>query len=85
MSRRICLTRKSANWPLPGTITSQELEETVRPARLVKLINTLNAEGVRKYSRLPPEELISKMETASRESAEYHQALDPFSRCRVSW
>jgi uncharacterized protein (TIGR03083 family) len=55
--------------------------------QLVALIDHLNAEGVRQYSRLPPEELISMMETASRESAEYHQALDPFERAMfpVSW
>src|ERR1019366_3196425 len=28
--------------------------------------------------RLSPDELISRMEGASKESAEYHQALDPF-------
>jgi uncharacterized protein (TIGR03083 family) len=55
--------------------------------QLVALINHLNAEGVRQYSRLPTEELISRMETASRESAEYHRALDPFGRAMfpVSW
>jgi uncharacterized protein (TIGR03083 family) len=55
--------------------------------QLVALIDHLNAEGVRQYSRLPPDELISRMETASRESAEYHQALDPFERAMfpVSW
>ena len=64
-----------------------ENSKKLSPARLVTLINSLNAEGVRKYDRLPPDELISKMETASRESAEYHQALDPFSRAMfpVSW
>jgi uncharacterized protein (TIGR03083 family) len=44
-------------------------------------------EGVRQYSRLHPDELISRMETASREIAEYHQALDPFGTAMfpVSW
>jgi uncharacterized protein (TIGR03083 family) len=57
------------------------------PTQLVTLINTLNAEGVRQYSRLEPHDLISRMETASRESAEYHQALDPFGTAMfpVSW
>jgi uncharacterized protein (TIGR03083 family) len=56
-------------------------------AKLVTLINTLNAEGVCKYRRLPPDELISKMQAASRESAEYHLALDPFAPAMfpVSW
>jgi len=55
--------------------------------KLVTLINSLNSEGVRQYSRLPPEELILKMEAASRESAEYHQALEPFAPAifPVSW
>jgi uncharacterized protein (TIGR03083 family) len=64
-----------------------ENSKKLSPAKLVTLINSLNAEGVRQYSRLRPEELISKMEAASRESAEYHQALDPFSTAMfpVSW
>jgi uncharacterized protein (TIGR03083 family) len=56
-------------------------------ADLVALINSLNAEGVKKYRRLSPDELISRMELASRESAEYHQSLDPFASAifPVSW
>jgi uncharacterized protein (TIGR03083 family) len=56
-------------------------------AELVALINTLNAEGVHEYGRLSPNELISRMEAASRESTEYHQALDPFALAMfpVSW
>jgi uncharacterized protein (TIGR03083 family) len=55
--------------------------------KLIALINTLNAEGVRRYRQLSPEELIARMETSSRESAEYHQALDPFGTAMfpVSW
>jgi uncharacterized protein (TIGR03083 family) len=64
-----------------------ENSKKLTPAKLVTLINFLNAEGVRQYGRLPPDELISKMEMASRESAEYHQALDPFGTAMfpVSW
>jgi len=64
-----------------------ENSKKLSPAKLVTLINSLNAEGVRKYSRLHPDELISRMEAASRESAEYHQALDPFGPAMfpVSW
>jgi uncharacterized protein (TIGR03083 family) len=56
-------------------------------ADLVTLINSLNADGVKKYSQLSPGELISRMESASRESAEYHQSLDPFAPAvfPVSW
>ena len=35
------------------------------PEKLIALINSLNAEGVRKYGQLSPDELISRMETAS--------------------
>ena len=45
---------------------------------LVTLINSLNAEGVRAYGQLSPEELISWMESASRDSAKYHRLIDPF-------
>jgi uncharacterized protein (TIGR03083 family) len=56
-------------------------------ADLVALINRLNAEGVQKYRQLSAEELIARMESASKESAEYHQLLDPFARAMfsVSW
>jgi uncharacterized protein (TIGR03083 family) len=64
-----------------------ENSKKLSPEKLLTLINSLNAEGVRQYSRLHPDDLISRMETASRESAEYHQALDPFGRAMfpVSW
>ncbi len=55
--------------------------------QLVALINHLNAEGVRAYSQLSPDELISRMESASRDSAKYHRLIDPFARAMfpVSW
>ncbi|MGH9681327.1 MAG: maleylpyruvate isomerase family mycothiol-dependent enzyme, partial [Candidatus Acidiferrales bacterium] len=64
--------------------------ENSRPlpsAELLALVNSFNAEGVRRYAWLSPDELISRMEAASRESAEYHQALDPFAAAMfpVSW
>jgi len=64
-----------------------ENSKKLSPAKLATLINSLNAEGVRQYSRLHPYELILKMEAASRESAEYHRALDPFGTAMfpVSW
>ena len=54
---------------------------------LVAFINELNRQGVEMYSRLGPAVLISLMEIASRESAEFHQALDPFAEAAfaVSW
>jgi uncharacterized protein (TIGR03083 family) len=64
-----------------------EKSKIIPPTELVVLINALNAEGVRRYRRLSADELISRMEAASRESAEYHQALDPFAPAMfpVSW
>jgi uncharacterized protein (TIGR03083 family) len=54
---------------------------------LTAFINQLNHEGVTLYRRLSPRVLISLMELASRESAEYHASLDPFSPAAfaVSW
>lgn len=55
--------------------------------QLAELINRLNDEGVRLYRRLSPAVLIALMELASRESAEYHQSLDPYATAKfgVSW
>src|ERR1700693_1273560 len=43
-----------------------ENSKKLSPAKLVALINSLNAEGVRQYSRLNPNDLISRMEAASK-------------------
>jgi uncharacterized protein (TIGR03083 family) len=53
----------------------------------VAFINRLNREGVSMYRRLSPAVLIAMMEIASRESAEFHQALDPMALAAfsVSW
>jgi len=55
--------------------------------KLLSLINTLNAEGVRVYGALNLDELISRIEVASRELAEYMKGLDPFAPAifPVSW
>lgn len=62
-------------------------KKVISPAELLALINSLNAEGVRQYSRLSTDELISRMEAASRELAEYLQSPDPFAPAMfaVSW
>jgi uncharacterized protein (TIGR03083 family) len=54
---------------------------------LVAYVNQLNQDGVAIYSRLSPSVLIPLMELASRESAAFHQSLDPFSPAKfeVSW
>jgi len=64
-----------------------ENSKKLSPDQLVALINHLNAEGVRAHSQLGPGELISRMEAASKESAEYHRTLDPFAPAMfpVSW
>jgi uncharacterized protein (TIGR03083 family) len=64
-----------------------ENSKKLTPDKLLALINTLNAEGVRVYGSLCPEDLISRMEAASRELADYLQALDPFAPAvfPVSW
>lgn len=57
------------------------------PTDLVAFIDRLNEEGVRFLGRLSPSMLISLMQVASSESAEYHQSLDPFTPAafNVSW
>jgi uncharacterized protein (TIGR03083 family) len=64
-----------------------ENSKKLSPDQLVALINQLNAEGVRAYSQFSPDELISWMESASRDSAKYHRLIDPFARAMfpVSW
>jgi uncharacterized protein (TIGR03083 family) len=54
---------------------------------LLAHVNRLNREGVELYRRLSPAVLISMMEVASRQSAEFHQSLDPMARAEfgVSW
>jgi uncharacterized protein (TIGR03083 family) len=56
-------------------------------AELVAFINRLNREGVQQYRRLSPQVLISWMAETSRQSAEFHQSLDPFAPAAfaVSW
>jgi Mycothiol maleylpyruvate isomerase N-terminal domain len=57
------------------------------PATLGIYINSLNEEGVKVYRRLSAEVLISLMETACRQLAEYHAGRDPFAQAPygVSW
>jgi uncharacterized protein (TIGR03083 family) len=54
---------------------------------LVALVNRLNREGVTVFRRLSPSILISLMSLACRESAEFHESLDPFAPAvfAVSW
>jgi uncharacterized protein (TIGR03083 family) len=54
---------------------------------LAALVNRLNREGVTVFRRLSPATLISLMRQACRESADFHDALDPFAPAAfaVSW
>jgi len=51
------------------------------------LVNRLNREGVTVYRRLSPPLLIEMMSTACRQSADFHESLDPFAPAafNVSW
>jgi uncharacterized protein (TIGR03083 family) len=56
-------------------------------ADLVALVNRLNCEGVAVYRRLSPSILIELMTAACRQSADFHESLDPFAPAafNVSW
>jgi uncharacterized protein (TIGR03083 family) len=56
-------------------------------ADLVGMINQLNDEGIRRYRRLDPAELIDQLAAGSGEFARYHQSLDPLAAAPfgVSW
>jgi uncharacterized protein (TIGR03083 family) len=64
-----------------------ERAEIRAPEDLVALVNRLNREGVAVYRRLSPPVLIEMMEMACRESAKFHESLDPFAPAAfgVSW
>jgi uncharacterized protein (TIGR03083 family) len=57
------------------------------PQDLVALVNRLNQEGVTVYRRLSPTVLIGLMKAACKESASFHESLDPFAPAAfaVSW
>ena len=57
------------------------------PSSLATLVNTLNREGVTVYRRLSPAVLVALLDWAARESADYHESLDPFADAvfPVSW
>jgi len=54
---------------------------------IIELVNRLNREGVTVYRRLSPTVLIDMMAMACRESADFHESLDPFATAafNVSW
>ena len=66
---------------------SVEVVEIRSPQDVVALVNRLNREGVTVYRRLSPSVLIDLMTIACRQSAEFHESLDPFAPAAfaVSW
>lgn len=54
---------------------------------VITLVNRLNREGVAVYRRLSPRVLIETMRLATKQSAEFHESLDPFETAafNVSW
>jgi hypothetical protein len=55
-----------------------EHTEVRHAGELAALVNRWNREGVTVYRRLSPAVLIELMASACRQSAEFHEALDPF-------
>lgn len=57
------------------------------PQDLITLVNRLNREGVTVYRRLSPKVLIDMMKEACKQSARFHESLDPFAPAAfaVSW
>src|SRR3984893_9075844 len=57
------------------------------PQDVITLVNRLNREGVTVYRRLSPQVLIAMMKLATKQSAEFHESLDPFAAAtfNVSW
>ena len=77
--RRLSMARDGHRSEPPPILSS--------PADLVAFVNRLNREGVDMYRRLSPTVLISMMEDASRQAADYFASLDPFGQAviGVSW
>jgi uncharacterized protein (TIGR03083 family) len=77
--RKLSVVRDGYAPAPPPRITSND--------ELLAFINRLNRQGVEMYRLLSPAVLISMMEIASRENAEFHQSLDPMTQAEfsVSW
>jgi uncharacterized protein (TIGR03083 family) len=77
--RRLVSRLRGEPQPPPPAIHSNE--------ELVAFINRLNADGVSRYRRLDPSELIALLEDGAPEFAVHHRSLDPFAAAPfgVSW
>jgi uncharacterized protein (TIGR03083 family) len=76
--RKLSLVRDSCNVETTGVRSPQDV---------ITLVNRLNREGVAVYRRLSPQVLIDLLRLATKQSAEFHESLDPFDTAtfNVSW
>jgi uncharacterized protein (TIGR03083 family) len=76
--RKLSLVRDSCYVEATGVRSQQDV---------ISLVNRLNLEGVTVYRRLSPQVLIAMMKLATKQSAEFHESLDPFAAAtfNVSW
>jgi uncharacterized protein (TIGR03083 family) len=76
--RKLSLVRDSCYVEAPDIRSQQDV---------VTLVNRLNREGVAVYRHLSPQVLIAMMKLATKQSAEFHESLDPFAAAtfNVSW
>ena len=76
--RKLSLVRDSCYAETTGISSQQDV---------VTLVNRLNRDGVAVYRRLSPPVLIEMMKLATKQSAEFHESLDPFDTAtfNVSW
>jgi uncharacterized protein (TIGR03083 family) len=64
-----------------------ETSDIRSPQDVITFVNRLNREGVAVYRRLSPQVLIEMMKLATKQSAAFHESLDPFATAifNVSW
>jgi hypothetical protein len=67
--RKLSLVRDSCFVETPDIRSQQDV---------ITLVNRLNREGMTVYRRLSPQVLIAMMKLATKQSAEFHESLDPF-------
>jgi uncharacterized protein (TIGR03083 family) len=76
--RKLSVVRDSCYMETPGIRSQQDV---------ITLFNRLNREGVTVYRRLSPQVLMEMMKLATKQSAAFHESLDPFAPAtfNVSW
>jgi hypothetical protein len=73
--RKLSLVRDSCFVETPDIRSQQDV---------ITLVNRLNREGMTVYRRLSPQVLIAMMKLATKQSAEFHESLDPFAAATFS-